>query len=70
MTPSQIDFSTATWADLRRWAEGELVSLRLRNDGALSEPETALLRGQIQFAKRLLALPETVARGNELSGSA
>lgn len=66
----EIDFSTGTWVGVRRWAEGELASLRLRNDAPLDATETAQLRGSVQALKKLLALPEVVARDRELSGSA
>jgi hypothetical protein len=57
------DFSSETWHRLRKWAESELKKARERNDAvALSETETAALRGEIRFIKRFLDLPNGAAR--------
>lgn len=65
----EIDFNTATWAQVDRWARARIEYLRQRNDGALSELETASLRGQIKALKNLLGLPEEAARAQS-AGSA
>lgn len=63
MDAADIDFSTPTWHQLRRWAEAELERARRRNDSAdLDAIATARLRGEIAQLKRLLALPQEAAR--------
>lgn len=49
---------------MRKWAEGQLLKCREKNDTVtLSETETALLRGEIRFIKRFLDLPDAATRG-------
>lgn len=58
------DFTSATWHQLRKWAESELQRLRVQNDAVgLSENETASLRGEIKMLKRFLDLPHAATRG-------
>lgn len=57
------EFSTLTWAHVREWASKEVERLRQRNDSIeLDREATCVLRGEIRALKRLLALPEEVAR--------
>ncbi len=59
-----IDFSSATWILLRKWAEAELQRARERNDARALDPiATAALRGEIATLKKFLDLPNEVARG-------
>jgi hypothetical protein len=44
------------WVRLRAHLESRLALLRAKNDGALTEYETATLRGQIKCLKGLIAL--------------
>jgi hypothetical protein len=53
--------------EIEAWAKDRLVRARERNDGNLDVIETAMLRGQIQTLKELLALEE---RGNTLKAQA
>lgn len=58
-----IDFQSATWHQLRKWAEKELDKARLKNDAlTLSESDTSALRGEIRLLKRFLDLPNQAAR--------
>lgn len=58
------DFTSATWHQLRKWAEEQLKSAREKNDAVgLSDTETAALRGEIRMLKRFLDLPKAAARG-------
>ena len=58
-----IDYQSATWHQLRQWAEGQLKRAREKNDAlTLAPDETAALRGEIRFLKRLLDLPNAAAR--------
>lgn len=58
-----LDFTTPAWHSLRKWCEAELTKARIRNDTAtLSDIETASLRGEIKMLKRILDLPNQVAR--------
>jgi hypothetical protein len=58
------DYSSGTWHELRKWAEAQLHQARIKNDAvALSDIETATLRGEIRFIKRFLDLPNAVTRG-------
>jgi hypothetical protein len=59
-----IDYNSATWHQLRKWAEVQLQQARTKNDTVnLSDTETALLRGEIRFIKRFLDLPNVATRG-------
>lgn len=67
-TPPNIDFSGEAWGRVARWAEAELTRKRERNDSkALNSEDTAYLRGEIAMLKRILALPEEVAREREIA---
>lgn len=58
------DFTSATWHQLRKWAEEELQKARAKNDAVgLSDIETAALRGEIRTLKRFLDLPNAATRG-------
>jgi len=58
------DFTSATWFQLRRWAEAELIKAREKNDAVgLSDIETASLRGEIRMIKKFLDLPNAATRG-------
>ena len=58
------DFTTATWHQMRKWAETELERARVKHDAVgLSENETAALRGEIKMLKRFLDLPNAATRG-------
>lgn len=59
-----IDYQSATWHLLRKWAEEQLKRARDKNDSvALDGTETAALRGEIRILKRFLDLPNAAARG-------
>ena len=59
-----IDFQSATWHQLRKWAEEQLKRAREKNDSLkLTPDETASLRGEIRLLKKFLDLPEAAARG-------
>ena len=59
-----IDYSSSTWHLLRKWAEVQLEQARTKNDAvALSNPETAAMRGEIRMLKRFLDLPNAATRG-------
>ena len=53
---AEIDFRSGTWAALRDYAARKLDSARKRNDGALTQDQTAALRGTIAAYKEILAL--------------
>jgi hypothetical protein len=58
------DFTSPTWHLLRKWAESQLESARVKNDAVgLSDNETAALRGEIRMLKRFLDLPQAATRG-------
>ena len=58
-----IDFQSATWHLLRKWAEEQLARAREKNDAVgLNDEDTAALRGEIRTLKRLLDLPNAAAR--------
>lgn len=58
-----IDFQSATWHQLRKWAEDQLKRAREKNDALkLTTDETAAIRGEIRLLKRFLDLPKEVAR--------
>lgn len=58
-----IDFQSATWHQLRKWAEGQLKRAREKNDSKLAPDDTAALRGEIRLLKKFLDLPNLAARG-------
>ena len=59
-----IDFQSPAWHLIRKWAEAEVSKCRQKNDAlGLSVEETSALRGEIRAYKKLLGLPEQVARG-------
>lgn len=49
------------WSAIQAHLEKDLERLRAKNDGPLSELETAALRGRIAAVKDLLALPARLA---------
>ncbi len=50
------DFHTETWRRMAALLEGELASLRAKNDSkVLTEQETAFIRGRIEQVKRILS---------------
>jgi hypothetical protein len=58
------DYSSSTWHQMRKWAEAQLEQARTKNDAvALSDTETAALRGEIRMLKRFLDLPNAATRG-------
>ena len=54
LTPD--DKATALWVRLKAHLDECLMLARIRNDRALTEMETAWLRGEIKTLKRILAL--------------
>jgi hypothetical protein len=53
-------FNTEAWRAVAEHCEGEIVRLRQLNDNdGNSELDTAILRGQIKFAKSLLGLDKS-----------
>jgi len=59
-----IDYQSATWHLLRKWAEDQLKRAREKNDALkLTQEETAALRGEIRTLKKFLDLPNAAARG-------
>lgn len=55
------DFDSPTWNRLEQWALLELDGLRKKNDNKTLSPEaTASLRGEIDFCKKFIGLPETI----------
>jgi hypothetical protein len=59
-----IDFTSASWHLLRKWAQHQLQKAREKNDAVgLSDTETAALRGEIRMLKRFLDLPNEATRG-------
>lgn len=53
---SDTDKAQGLWVRLRAHLEGRLAAARVRNDKPLTEPETALLRGEIKTLKHIIAL--------------
>lgn len=63
-----IDYQSATWHQLRKWAEEQLKRAREKNDALkLTPDETSALRGEIRMLKKFLDLPNAAARGVELN---
>jgi len=50
------DRLSGTWAKIKARLEQRLASLRVQNDGNLTEQQTQRLRGAIQEVKALLAI--------------
>lgn len=70
MDLADFNFSSREWFALRKWAEHQLTQAREKNDSIeLTDFETATLRGEIRFAKRLLGLPDAVASRSEMLAS-
>jgi hypothetical protein len=59
-----IDFQNPAWHQIRRWAEDQLRRAREKNDVLLAPDDTAALRGEIRVLKRIIDLPNAVAREN------
>lgn len=57
-----LNFTSETWQSVVAWGEQERQKLREMNDSPLSPEETASLRGQLKFIKKLLGLPAAEAR--------
>ncbi len=55
---NDIEVKSAIWQKISRYAKGRIDTLRKRNDGDLSEQETAKLRGKIAAFKELLDLAD------------
>lgn len=55
-TLSDYDKSQPLWLRLKAHMEDRLAACRARNDGALTEFETATLRGEIKCLKHLIRL--------------
>lgn len=58
---TNIDFTSGAWQQITRWAESELDRARKQNDGELDDLQTASVRGEIKFIKKLLSLPKVSA---------
>lgn len=52
------DIASAAWQKVKGHLEQRIDDLRTQNDGALSELDTARLRGRIAECKALLALEQ------------
>lgn len=57
-----INFQSESWQAVTAWAEDERQKLRVMNDTDLPPGETAAVRGQLTFIKKLLGLPAKAAR--------
>jgi hypothetical protein len=55
-TLTEQDKATGLWLRLKAHMEDRLAAARVRNDAALTEPETAALRGEIKALKSLIRL--------------
>ena len=53
---SDADKTTGVWLRLKTHLTDRLALLRLRNDGPLSEIETAATRGEIKAIRQIIAL--------------
>jgi hypothetical protein len=53
---TSADKMSSLWMRLRAHLEDRLADARRRNDAALSDLDTAVLRGEIKSLKRLIAL--------------
>jgi hypothetical protein len=53
---SEGDKASSTWVRLKAYLESRLADARNRNDGVLSETETAAVRGEIKCLKHLIGL--------------
>jgi len=56
---TEHDKAQGLWLRLKVYLEDRLADARRRNDQALTETETALLRGEIRCLKKILALNES-----------
>lgn len=55
--PGRLDIYSETWLFVQHFVANELAALRNKNDNIkLDDVATAELRGQIRFAKKLIAL--------------
>jgi hypothetical protein len=65
-----INFQSPDWLAAAAWLTEQLAAVRESNDNPnWSHEQTAALRGELRFIKRMLALPEKAAR-REGAGSA
>lgn len=55
-TLSAHDKAQGLWLRLNAHLEERLTDARVRNDASLTEPETAMLRGEIRCLKKLINL--------------
>lgn len=55
-TLTEPDKTTGLWLRLKTHMEDRLAVARVRNDAALSEHETATIRGEIKALKSLIKL--------------
>lgn len=58
-TLTEPDKHTPLWIRLKAHLEQRLMDARKRNDGALSEADTASLRGEIKSLRHLIKLGDT-----------
>ena len=66
MAAPNVNFAAGDWLQLAMWAREQLASARVRNDSASNSAEdTAVIRGEIKFIKKLLGLPEEAARDSK-----
>lgn len=62
-----INFHSADWQEIARWAAQEQDATRRKNDALeLSVEQTAAFRGELRFIKRLLGLPAQAARAQQV----
>ena len=59
MTLEPHETRSALWLKLQGHLTAQLVTLRQKNDGALSHEDTTRLRGRIAQLKEILALSQT-----------
>lgn len=72
LTLSREEARSALWKKFALWIEGEIEQMREQNDSvSLGIAETTAKRGEIRFAKRILALADEAgqeARQSEAQG--
>lgn len=59
MKLQEHEIRSALWLRLQAHLTAQLVTLRQKNDGALSHEDTTRLRGRIAQLKEILALSQT-----------
>jgi hypothetical protein len=61
--PEELDVRSSAWAFVRNYLIDELAKAREANDSSnKTDIQTAELRGQIKFIKKMLSLPEKAAK--------